>query len=103
MGLFRRSLLIVPLALGIVDADLGSRASASVLCAVRHKALVVRDVCKPREETITPDHQLELGMGGAEGPSGPRGPAVHELKVLDAVGHQVGLVIGGTDPYTGTV
>ena len=76
-------------------------ASASVLCRVRKRDLVVRDVCKPREETITVDRQRELGMGGAQGPAGAPGPRVGDLRVLDAVGHEVG-VVTGTNTYYGS-
>ena len=88
--------------LGLVAALVAPTvATASVLCRVRKRDLVVRDVCKPREETITVDRQRELGMGGAQGRAGAPGPRVGDLKVLDAVGHEVG-VVTGTNTYYGT-
>lgn len=74
-------------------------ARASVLCEVRHKSLVVRDVCKARETPVTGDRQAELGLEGAPGPSGPPGPPSHDLRILDAASHEVGVVIGTSGYY----
>ena len=67
-------------------------AVASVLCQVRKKALVVRDQCKAREELLTPDRQAELGLVGPRGPVGAPGPSTGGLRVIDAVGRDVGVV-----------
>src|SRR5689334_16635126 len=90
------------LAATLVAAARPPDAAASVLCKVRNKALVVRDQCKPREEQLTPDRQAELGLTGPPGPSGPPGPATGGLHVIDAVGREVGLVVG-THGYYGSV
>jgi hypothetical protein len=96
----------VALALGFVAAWLTAVAcpsdvAASVLCQVRNRALVVRDACKAREQLVTPDRQTELGLGGPAGPAGPPGPATGGLRVIDAVGREVGLVTG-TNGYYGS-
>jgi hypothetical protein len=86
-------------ALGVAAAARPPVGLASELCRVRSKALVVRDVCKPREETLTPDAKRELGMGGEPGPRGSHGPGTGDLRVLDADGHEVGVVTGTADYY----
>src|SRR5688572_929222 len=96
----------VGLALGCVAASLVAAAypsdvAASVLCQVRKKALVVRDACKPREELVTTARQEELGLGGPTGPAGPPGPSTGGLRVIDAVGREVGIVTG-TNGYYGS-
>jgi len=96
-----RSGLILLALLAVALVERPAVVSASVLCRVKSKALVIRDVCKPREETITPAGQVELGMGGKVGPGGPPGPAVGSLRVLDADGDQVGIVTR-TSGYYGT-
>jgi len=91
------AIMLGALAVSLVTAARPPDASASVLCLVHKKSLVVRDQCKAREETLTPERQAELGLVGPPGPSGPLGPATGSLRVIDAVGRDVGLVtrVGG--------
>src|SRR5262245_4943180 len=76
----------------VIGVSTGS-AGASVLCKNRRGGLLVRDVCKPREETLDPPKLDQLGLRGPAGPPGPVGPPGGGLKVLDASGAEVGLVM----------
>ena len=88
-------------AMGIVDAARPAVGVATELCRVRSKALVVRDVCRPREETLGPAQKAELGMEGPQGGRGTHGPSTGDLRVLDADGAEVG-VVAGTEYYYGS-
>jgi hypothetical protein len=69
-----------------------SATQASVLCKTRRGGLLVRDVCKPREETLDTSKLDALGLRGPAGPAGPAGPPGGGLHVVDAVGSDVGAV-----------
>jgi hypothetical protein len=87
------------LALGaLVLALLPATAGASVLCQAR-RALIVREQCKTTELQVTPDRARELGLEGRQGSRGPAGPPTTDLKVLDATGGEVGVVVGTADYY----
>ena len=80
------------LAAALVAGLSAGPAAASVLCKTRHGGLIVRDACKPREETLDSARLGQLGLRGPAGPAGPVGPPGGGLKVLDATGAEVGLV-----------
>jgi hypothetical protein len=96
------AIMLGALAASLVAAARPPDASASVLCLVRKKSLVVRDQCKAREEQLTPDRQAELGLAGPPGVPGTPGPATGGLRVIDAVGREVG-VVTNTYGYAGVV
>jgi hypothetical protein len=85
-------LLLLPLLPGL--------AGATVLCQAR-RALIVREECKFHEQQVTPDRARELGLEGRQGSRGPAGPPTTDLKVLDAAGGEVGVVVG-TDDSSGS-
>lgn len=89
------------LAAGLSGVTLPAETLASTLCRTRTKTLIVRESCKRNEQAITPDQQVDLGFRGPPGPTGPVGVPLADLKVLDASGHEVGLVIS-TSSYQGT-
>src|SRR5436190_23466404 len=96
------AIMLGALAVSLATAARPPDVSASVLCLVRKKSLVVRDECKPREETLTPDRQAELGLVGPPGVSGPPGPSTGGLRVIDAGGRDVGIVTRTDSYYGGT-
>lgn len=84
--------LAIAFAVGLVIGQSTAPAEASVLCKSRRGGLLVRDTCKPREETLDPARLDQLGLRGPTGPAGLPGPPGGGLKVLDATGVEVGLV-----------
>ena len=76
-------------------------AGATVLCERRRGALIVREECRFGEQQVTADRAREIGLEGKPGPRGPAGPPTGDLKVLDAGGGEVGIVIGTRD-YVGS-
>src|SRR5438445_6324103 len=76
----------VVLAMGLVAATPAPPVGASVLCRNKHGGLLVRDTCRPREETLDAARLGQLGLRGPAGPPGPVGPPGGGLKVLDATG-----------------
>jgi len=93
------AVMLGALVVSLVAAGRPPDASASVLCLVRKKSLVVRDQCRAREETLTADRKGGLGLTGPPGSAGVPGPATGSLRVIDAVGREVGLVID-TNSYS---
>src|SRR3954469_14100955 len=65
-------------------------AGASVLCKSSRGNLLVRDACRPREQTLTPQAVDDLGLRGPAGPVGPTGPPGGGLHLVDANGSDVG-------------
>ena len=63
------------------------RADAAVLCKTRSSALVVRDACRTKD-TPFPVERGEQGSAGAPGAAGQAGR--WPIRVLDAVGNEVG-------------
>jgi hypothetical protein len=89
----RVAAIVLGLVVSLVATARPPDVAASMLCQVRNKALVVRDQCKARERPLTPDRQAELGLVGPPGPAGQPGPPAGVLRVIDAVGRDVGVVI----------
>jgi hypothetical protein len=90
--LVSRMPLAVAFAVGLVVGPSTPPVEGSVLCRSHRGGLLVRDTCKPREETLDPARLDQLGLRGPAGPVGPVGPPGGGLKVLDAAGAEVGLV-----------
>ena len=88
---------LLPLLVVLVVAALP--VDATELCRTHRKTLVVRDACKRREAPLTGAQQVELGFEGSVGPAGPVGPAVGDLKLVDATGAEVGVVTSLADNY----
>ena len=89
-------------AAGLAMAPLS--AEASVLCVAKKGALIVRsERCKAKETALDPGAaglRGPQGPGGSQGPTGPPGPAglpgtETGLRVVDAVGGEVGAVFSG--------
>ena len=90
----------VLLAAGLLVVVPTMPAQASVLCKNRHGGLLVRDTCKPHEETLDTAALDQLGLRGPAGPPGPPGPSGGGLKVLDATGAEVGVVSALVNGYS---
>jgi hypothetical protein len=67
-------------------------AQASELCKTRRGGLLIRDVCRPREQKLDTAAIESLGLRGPVGPVGPPGPPGGGLHVVDSLGSDVGLV-----------
>ena len=94
------STAIAAIATAIALASLGlAPAHASVLCKSRRGGLLVRDVCKPREETLDTGKLDALGLRGPAGPPGSAGPPGGGLHVVDAAGSDVGTVTALANYY----
>jgi len=97
-------LLTAAFGLGIVLAPTPSGAAA--LCKTKKGGLVIRDTCKKKDVQVDAQILGALGLQGPPGPAGPEGPAGPSgggLTVVDASGHDVGIVSSmGTGYYGGT-
>src|SRR5215813_12970351 len=85
----------------LVATHAGGIAAASELCRTHGTRLIVRDQCKQREEALTDARKAEVGLQGPPGPAGSPGPAAGELRLLDATGRDIGVVVG-LDAYYGS-
>jgi len=80
-------------------AAVPSNALASELCKTRRGGLIIRDVCKVREQKLDPATLSALGLRGPAGPPGPPGSPGGGLHVVDANGSDVGVVTQLTTYY----
>ena len=97
----RRIVIGAAALLGLLWAGAPSNATASELCKTRRGGLLIRDMCKVREQKLDAAALDALGLRGPAGPPGPPGSPGGGLHVVDANGSDVGLVTSLTAGYYG--
>src|SRR5689334_18697557 len=86
--------LALGLGVALIFGTIGADANAEVLCRKRSGRVVIADSCAKKESPLAPADLGLVGPAGTPGAAGAPGETgIIPYRVVDAAGHQVGVVL----------